>query len=328
MPHSKNADIRYHILDKCFRSLRRHLMEDLIAKCGSVKKRQIYDDIAYMKEHYNAPIVSVKYGAQTFYEYSDKSFSIDKRPITERELHQIKELLLMLSRFNDVPQFDLVKTLITNINNEYSEYKEEFANTTQCLISLDKNEYVVGAKYIPDIYEALVNKIPLRINYKTFHKGDKSWIIHPYFLKQYNNRWYLIGMSDDEHNNIVHVGLDRIINLVSANVPFIENAVIDNIDKYFEDIVGVTFPPERKIEHIVLKFSSHRYPYVKSKPIHKTQENHDEDRIITLDVMLNKELESILLSFGHDIEILEPQEFRERFSKNIKETYEKYFPVQ
>lgn len=304
-------------------------MGDLREKCGDVSKRQIYDDIAYMKEHYNAPIVSVKAGGQTFYEYSDKSFTIDKRPITERELQQIKELLLMLSRFNDIPQFDLVKTLITNINNEYSEYKEEFANPTQCVISLDKNEYVFGTEHIPNIYEAIVNKIPLRINYQTFHKGDRTWIIHPYFLKQYNNRWYLIGMSDDEHNNIVHVGLDRIIDLVSVNIPFKENDTIHNIDDYFENIVGVTIPPERKIEHVVLKFSPHRFPYVKAKPIHWSQKYvNSEEGIISLDLIRNRELESIILNFGKDVEVIEPLGFRNEIAATIKETYAKYFPVQ
>lgn len=304
-------------------------MGDLREKCGDVSKRQIYDDIAYMKEHYNAPIVSVKAGGQTFYEYSDKSFTIDKRPITERELQQIKELLLMLSQFNDIPQFDLVKTLITNINNEYSEYKEEFANPTQCVISLDKNEYVFGTEHIPNIYEAIVNKIPLRINYQTFHKGDRTWIIHPYFLKQYNNRWYLIGMSDDEHNNIVHVGLDRIIDLVSVNIPFKENDTIHNIDDYFENIVGVTIPPERKIEHVVLKFSPHRFPYVKAKPIHWSQKYvNSEEGIISLDLIRNRELESIILNFGKDVEVIEPLGFRNEIAATIKETYAKYFPVQ
>lgn len=304
-------------------------MGDLREKCGDVSKRQIYDDIAYMKEHYNAPIVSVKAGGQTFYEYSDKSFTIDKRPITERELQQIKELLLMLSHFNDIPQFNLVKTLITNINNEYSEYKEEFANPTQCVISLDKNEYVFGTEHIPNIYEAIVNKIPLRINYQTFHKGDRTWIIHPYFLKQYNNRWYLIGMSDDEHNNIVHVGLDRIIDLVSVNIPFKENDTIHNIDDYFENIVGVTIPPERKIEHVVLKFSPHRFPYVKAKPIHWSQKYvNSEEGIISLDLIRNRELESIILNFGKDVEVIEPLGFRNEIAATIKETYAKYFPVQ
>ena len=304
-------------------------MDDLREKCGDVSKRQIYDDIAYLKEHYNAPIVSVKDWGQTFYEYSDKSFTIDKRPITERELQQIKELLLMLSRFNDIPQFDLVKTLITNINNEYSEYKEEFVNPTQCVISLDQNEYVFGTEHIPNIYEAIVNKIPLRINYQTFHKGDRTWVIHPYFLKQYNNRWYLIGRSDDEHNNIVHIGLDRITDLVSVNIPFKENDTIHNIDDYFENIVGVTIPPERKIEHVVLKFSPHRFPYVKAKPIHWSQKyvNCDEG-IISLDLMRNRELESIILNFGKDVEVIEPLEFRNEIAAIIKETYEKYFPVQ
>ena len=69
----------------------------------------------------------------------------------------------------------------------------------------------------------------------SFHKGSFTWIIHPYYLKQYNNRWYLIGLNDNEYKDITHLGLDRIQSIEQAHTPFIENTFIEDFDEYFED---------------------------------------------------------------------------------------------
>lgn len=327
MPHSKNADSRYRILDRCFASKKRYYIKDLMEIC-EVSRRQIYDDIDYMKYNLDAPIVSIRDGKYKYYRYSDETFSISKRPLSEKELYQIREMLLMLSRFNDIPQFNLVETLIRDIEKDYN-HKIDLDTQQQCKISIDSNQYVAGVDKIPYIYDAIISKAPLRIEYQTFHKGNRIWTIHPYFLKQYNNRWYLIGLNDDEYKNIAHIGLDRIKEIDSIHVPFIENTLIPNIEEYFEDVVGVTIPPENTIERVILRFSPHRFPYVEAKPIHGSQKIIDrETGIIRLELKLNNELESILLSFGNDVEVIEPQRLRNSIADNIKQSYEKYFRVQ
>lgn len=325
MPHSKNANIRYHKLDRCFASRKRYYIEDLMKECG-VSRRQIYDDIDYMKHNLDAPIVAIKDGKRVFHKYEDENFSIAKRPISENELTLIKELVMMLSRYNDIPQFNLIGTLIQNLEKDYN-HAIDFIPEQRCIISLDANRYVEGADKIPYIYDAILDKIPLRIVYQTFHKGIHEWTIHPYFLKQYNNRWYLIGLND-EYNKITHIGLDRIKNVDSIHVPFIENTTIESIDEYFDDVVGVTIPPGRTIEHIVLKFSSHRYPYIKAKPIHWSQKNYDSILTVSLDLIPNKELESIIFSFGNDVEVIEPEYLREEIADKIRQLHQKYSPVQ
>lgn len=332
MPYSKNAYARYKRLDSCFRSNQYYYIEDLIDACNDVcsgvSRRQIYEDIKYMKssEGWEAPIEAYNDGKRKYYRYSDKNFSIEKKPITEQEMHQLQEMILMLSRFNDVPQFKLVETLVKDMADKY---KIKLKTADHNIISLDNNQYTLGNEKIPEIYDAIINKIPLRIEYQTFHKGMRTWIIHPYFLRQYNSRWYLIGVTGDCNKDIAHIGLDRIKNLEVAHVAYIENTFIENIDEYFEDVVGVSITEDRRIEHIVLQFSEHRFPYVKAKPIHGSQKIPDEEnRVVSLDLIINKELESILLSFGEDIEVIEPKWFRDVMAAKIRKTYEKYFGMQ
>ena len=93
-------------------------------------------------------------------------------------------------------------------------------------------------------------------------------------------------------------------------------------------MVGVSVFPGEK-ETIRLQFSAHRFPYVTTKAIHKSQRIVDFDnRVVEISVIPNNELEALILSFGKDVEVLSPVSFRERIQNIIRESYENYFPVQ
>lgn len=333
MPISKNALARHLILDNCFSNFgRKFYIEDLMEKCNGISRRQIYEDIKFFLslDGWDAPLAAYPDGKRKYYRYSDRKYSIRTKPITDEEMLQLQETVSMLSRFNDLPQFKLIESLTKTLASKTSERKSsEETESRKCIISIQNNVDVEGSQHISDIFNYIVNKTPIRVEYQTFHRGSHNWIIHPYFLKQYNNRWYLIGLNDDEYKHIVHLGLDRIKSIEPEHSDYIENDTIDDIDEYFDDVVGVSIPSEGKIEHVVLKFSEHRFPYVKAKPIHGSQKHPDDKNgIVTLDIMLNKELEAIILNFGKDVEVLEPMLFRNQIATIIKETYEKYFGVQ
>lgn len=345
MPVNKHALIRYHALDKCFSNFaRRYYIEDLIAACNDalynftgnekyndpqnpgISRRQILVDIDFMEspEGWSAMIDRIKDGRRVYFRYEDSDFTIDNQPITDEELTQLRETTLMLSRFKGLPQFEWIETMITNLEDKF-----HLKGAEHSVIGLDNNEFVAGIEHISTLFNAIINKTPLKIVYNTFHKGSFTWIIHPYYLKQYNNRWYLIGLNDNEYKSITHLGLDRIQSIELVHTLFIENTFIDDFDEYFEDIVGISFPAKRKVEHVVLKFSKHRFPYIVSKPIHGSQKIMNSDfRLISLDVMPNQELESILLSFGEDVEVIEPMSLRESIANKIRNTYDTYFSMQ
>ena len=123
--------------------------------------------------------------------------------------------------------------------------------------------------------------------------------------------------------------MDRIESIRHSSVPYIENELIEDFDEYFSDVIGVTIPRKKKVECVKLKFSEFRYPYIVSKPLHETMKYVDkQNRIVSIDVIPNKELIALLLSFGPDVEVLEPPTLREELSKKILDCYKKYFVVQ
>ena len=115
----------------------------------------------------------------------------------------------------------------------------------------------------------------------------------------------------------------------NSTIPYVEDNIIVDIDEYFSDVVGVTIPTNKDVVRVKLKFSEKRYPYIISKPLHESMRKVDNDNhIVAIDVIPNRELESLILSFGDDVEVLEPLEFREQIANKIKSNYQKYFTMQ
>jgi len=79
------------------------------------------------------------------------------------------------------------------------------------IISFDDNFDYSGKKWIGQIYKSIQNKQALSINYKDF-KSDSAYkiVFHPYFLKQYNNRWFAFGLNEETQIPSWNLALDRI----------------------------------------------------------------------------------------------------------------------
>jgi len=345
MPVNKHALIRYHALDKCFSNFaKRYYIEDLIQACNDalydhtgnerysdplhpgISRRQVLVDIDFMesKAGWEALIERIKDGRRVYYRYEAPEYTINNQPITDEEMSKLGETMLMLSRFKGMPQFEWMESLLTNLEDKF-----HLQGSADSVISMDGNEYAAGIEHLSPLFNAIINKTPLSVDYTTFDGKSFKWEIHPYHIKQYNNRWFLIGLNNDEYRDITNLALDRIVKFDILHRPFIENTIIEDFDDYFYDIVGVSFPADAKVEDVVLKFSAHRFPYIKAKPIHGSQKVLSEtDRTIWLKIIPNKELQSIILSFGDDVEVLQPAAFRESVAEKIRNSCRKYELMQ
>lgn len=333
MPDNKKALIRYRILDKCFSDkYHKYYIDELVERCNDaledaakhpVSKRQVYADIEFMKssDGWNAPIVSVQDGKRKYIKYSC-DFSIAETPITDMELEQLQTLITSLSRLQGIPCYDWIGELLTNLR-----YKLGVHGERDEIIGFEQNQDMKGIRFLPDLINYIIKKQPINLNYKSFNGKNVLWTIHPYYLKQYNNRWYFIGYND-EYKDISVIPLDRIENLEISSACFVPNRMYD-FNSYFKDVIGISFGKNMKVEHIELKFSKERLPYVISKPLHHSQYIEDEEQgIVTLDVVINKELVSQLLWFGNDVEIISPRGLKEQIMEKIKGMYQKYFDVK
>lgn len=334
MATNKHAQIRYKVLDDCFSNFgRKFYFEDLLNKCnealaelygdehGGVKTRTLRSDINYMRDRageFGIEIIVEKDGEGYFYRYSESDFSVFRQGFNDEELLQLRETIIMLQRFKGMPNFEWMTELAVKL-----EDKLQLGKNPGNFVSYEENTGYVGLDWFKDVFDAIANNRVLHITYSKFNGSRPyDWNIHPYFLKQYNNRWYLLGLNDYS-KKISILALDRIVDVNEVRIDYIPNTTI-NLDEYFKDIVGVTRMDAPK-EIIRLQFTEHRFPYVETKPIHDSQRIVEHsNRIIELNVIPNKELISMILSFGNDIEVLSPEHIRDEIRATIEESLKKY----
>lgn len=338
MPINKNALLRYQILDRCF-SDRHHNydIEDLVEKVNeafldlygtTVSLRQIRADITYMRDRvtYNAPIVAYQYeGRKCYYRYEDMNFSIFNNELSTEEVVKLRSTIEMLSRYRGIPANAWLEEVISNL-----EYRFGVKSNSENVVAFEQVEQLKGLEFLSDLIDAAVAHQPLMVHYCTYAGKEKESVLHPYHVKQYNNRWFLFGLEETSHGSrIANRPLDRIVKFSKADVKFIPNTEVD-FKKHFQDVVGVTIPDDSvKLETVLLRFDKDRFPYVVSKPIHHSQTIADEEQhLVKIQVRPNKELEAMLLSFGPQVEILQPEWLRAQFSEKIKEYLKIYSSVQ
>lgn len=330
MATNKNARLRYEALDKCFSNFsRKFFIEDLQEACArylfqegcdhtEVSKSQIYADIRFMKNSPSmaAPIKAQWDGQRRYYRYTEEGFSIVD--LTDEELTELETTVKMLASFKGMPQFDWMFDIVNKLKKKYKVRGE-----AKSFLSFDSNIDLQGLDNFKAIFGYIANEQPIAIVYEPFNKPQFTAVLHPYFLKQYNNRWFLLGLND-EFKKISVFAIDRIISIEPAQAKFIPDHYIVDPEDYFYNVIGVTIPKEQNPVNVVLRFSEHRYPYVKAKPIHATQRINDQECTVAINVVLNKELVSTILSFGDDVEVVEPEQLRNDVATILLSSCKKY----
>lgn len=335
MAINKNALIRYKTIDKCLQNrYRQWTLNDLIDACSdalyeyegreiNVSRRTVQLDIQMMRSDklgYNAPIVVYD---RKYYKYEDEEYSITDIPLTENDMNVLSETVEMLKQFKDFSLFSELGGIIQRLEDKV--YTEKTHRTS--IIHLDKNENLRGLKHLDVLYQAILKKIVLRITYQSFKARNPSEIIfHPFILKEFNNRWFLIGVVGKK-TKISTFALDRILEVdYDLNIPFREENF--NGDEYYKNTIGVTVLEEKHVQNISLKIDKSNAPYVLTKPLHHSQEvvKQHEDRsiTITLKVHINFELERLILGFGDSIEVIAPRLLRNRIQKKLQIALQKY----
>lgn len=336
MATTKNPLIRYKILDKCFRNpyknfyfetLLEAVNEMLFEITGDeegIKTRQLRDDIAFMRssEGWNIELAELSEGKKKIYRYEDVNFSINNAPLNEVEMDQFQSAIQVLSQFEGMPQFEGIQAIIAKL-------KTDLKTTTnqKPFIGFDSSQDLKGIEHFSTLYNAVQNKTPLEIRYKDFKSEEPyTYIFHPYYLKEYNNRWFLFGLHPESGKPDWNVAIDRIEEVLPVAVPFIENEQLDWQD-YFSDIIGVSKPIDSELQEVVLHFNQLTGRYMENKSIHETQKHKWLDANtfeVKIKVMLNYELERLILSYGESVKVVKPQILKQKIKERLLKAIAEY----
>lgn len=325
MAVNKNALIRYKTIDKCLQNrYREWTLNDLIDACSDalyeyegkdtyVSKRTVQLDIQMMRSDklgYNAPIVVYN---RKYYTYEDENYSITNIPLSDHDLSKLSESVAFLKQFQGFSHFRELDGMIQKLEAHVYAQKTH----QQSVIDFEKNENLKGLMYLDQLYQAIINKQCLKITYKSFKaREESSFNFHPYLLKEFRNRWFLIGCKKP-NQPVMNIALDRIIAVEKGTIEFKPKSDFDAAT-YYKDAIGVSVSPNMEAEKIILFITHKHAPYVLTKPFHSSQKEIDRDAFgvtISLDVQHNFELEKEILGLGDGCKVLSPPRLR----RNIKD---------
>ncbi|HJT74159.1 MAG TPA: WYL domain-containing protein [Chitinophaga sp.] len=333
MPKNKDAVSRYRWIDERLRNkrLRKPTLEDLIeyvsAKMdATISVRTIQKDIQDMRHdpdlNYKAPILYDR--SSKTYRYEDETYSINSLPIDEADLEGLEIAIGILEQFRSLPVIEQFEDTILKIahslkkNREVLEHKGliRFARTTQ----------YKGASHIPFIVDAIKGLEVIRISYQSFDRNEpKEHWVEPYHLREYQYRFYLIGKSQKaKGGTLLTFALDRIVDIWPTGKTFDQKNFDDA--SYYQHAIGVTVP-QGEPEKVVLSFTPLQGKYIKSQPIHpsqQTESDNDKECRVSLHLVINHELRMLLLSYGANVKVLQPKHLAVKIAEEAKAMVQRY----
>lgn len=319
MPANKNALIRYKTIDNCLRNkYRRWTINDLVDACSDalydmegitkgVSLRTIQADLQIMRSDklgYNAPI-EVYDGK--YYRYADPEYSIFDMPLSENDYEVMKEAVEMLKQLEDFDHFSEMADVVGRLQDKLSISQ----SNRKPIIHFDSVPNLKGLKLLNPLYNYIASKQPLRIMYQSFYAKEPSeYILYPYLLKEYRNRWFLFG-SVKKDLVLYNLALNRIVSVEPLDIPFKDNPEFDS-EHFFDDVIGVSKNIHNTPRTIKFWASEEQSKYIKTKPLHHSQrlikQNEDGSCIFKISVVINFELYSVLMSYGPGVRVIYPRQ--------------------
>ncbi len=195
----------------------------------------------------------------------------------------------------------------------------------QTFVHHEKSPEVKGIQYFDPIVKAIENREVLRIYYLPFYEDKPYFIeVHPYLLKEYGSRWYLVGFNAFK-GKLRTYALDRIRDLqVDTGVSYSPPGF--NTETYFRYAIGI-IAPEGEPPLIKLAVQKTQAQYLITRPWHDSQnieEENEEEVIFSFRVHPTYEFRSLVLSLGKDGTILEPPSLRAEIKQELNQMLNHY----
>jgi predicted DNA-binding transcriptional regulator YafY len=284
--------------------------------------------LAYLKRN----PYKTKQDILNYFEDNDKGFN-------ERTFYRLKETLAR----------DFGIEIVFDYNNYGYFFDEEKSTNPESFLSLleilataelfstnlkEKNnalsfvefENKAAIETIPNfkiVLNAIQQQVPITFKHNSFyHLKESIYTLKPYFLKQYQNRWYVIGETEKGYRTF---GIDRIENIKVGTKKF--KAKTEEAKEKFSNVIGLNYV-DHKIETIKLSFHVSQKPYLVSLPLHRSQKEINPDNGKTFDIELrihpNFEFRQQVLKYGSLVKVVEPKWLLEEIKEELRKGFENY----
>ena len=349
MPINKDAMSRYRIIDRMLADssndyTTNEIHRAVLKECPEVTLRMIQKDIKALEDpdgpFRKAMVRNV--GGRGTVRYKDQSEPLFYQELTYDEEEVLREVLKTMGQFEGLDNFTWLDLLKKKL-----DLKADRAQRP--LISFGKNDLLqIKDNLLGRLFTAIARKKVIRFRYRPFTTEGSPVLeptVHPYQLKQYSDRWYLICSPESTHGYpfdpefIATYALDRFdgdFDYVD-DVEFCDTPV--DLEDRFTEIIGVTMLKDEQCEDIYFAVKPEFVKYVETKWLHGNQMVLDteseekyrrkypslaDNRFFSIECRPNPELYNRFASYAGLVTIVEPARVREKLRLRIEQAAKDY----
>jgi len=229
----------------------------------------------------------------------------------------------VLSQFKELPHFAFLEEMLMRIEGSVKQSQSD-----EGALYFDHEPEAKGGNWVTTILNAIQDDLILEENYHSYgekEEKDKPRKVHPYFLKKYRTRWYLVAYVETT-DRLENLALDRIISVEPCGKG-INMSFKPDPNNFYNNIIGVTHFQDSPLTEVVLRAGRQTWPFIESLPLHHSQEVISEDKagvVFRIFIKPNMEFEALVLRYGENLEVLEPEYLRRKIAARVEKMNQIY----
>lgn len=179
-------------------------------------------------------------------------------------------------------------------------------------------------EFLPIVLGAIGDSSKIKFTYAGFSRTipEENIVFHPYFVKRYKQRWYMIGFKE-KSNDIRTYALDRVKKMTTLSSHFKMPDITP--EPFFSNLIGIT-DSKADVRTIKIITTPRQAKYLRALPFHSTQQEQINDKysIFTYRLKINYELVHELLSYGSALKVIEPKELVSMVTAELRSSLSLY----
>jgi len=283
----------------------------------NVTRRTIIRDLEYLRDDEGAPI---EYDdSRKGYYLTDGGWSLKPVTLNQREVFAFSIASRMIQPFRGTPlEMDLqslfakiARSLEGTVTLSVDALTEQFSVISDDYVPLDPEVWVKAAGLIE-------RRKFMKARYRKFSGEVKLYELYPVHLAAYHGNWYLMAFVGDEKRPRTFA-LSRFLTMSPTNRTRALPTGF-NLQQHLVAAFGIT-QGERELD-VRLLFSKKIATYIEERQWHPTQKLiHRKGGALELRMKTRgwKELVRWILSWQPDVNVLAPQDLRERVHEKMRE---------
>jgi predicted DNA-binding transcriptional regulator YafY len=267
---------------------------------------------------FNAPIKFSK--SNNGYYYADPNYTIKKIQLQPQDIESLRSAIEMLSMYTGSRVSAQFNAAVDKVLAAVHAQQPQGRNKKR-IIQSDTSQHYKGFQHFETFLHAATHSVPVCfIHYSYNNRNFKSVILHPVFLKEFQNRWYVVGFSE-KHGELRTFGLDRIYEPKLLKREFKETDEQITND-YFKHIYGVYPFRDMGVQEIEFTVVPVLSDYLNAFPIHESQERvkelHKGNARFRLNLIPSVELISLFFSYTGQLYVHKPVWIREHIEETLE----------